>query len=162
MVFGLILRNQICGVAVMPIGTVLLIFDLVEGRGAALFMPGMTLLAVIILASLPRFRGLAASRIRQTSEQDQLKETIMPGKKKPGHSVKDAKVYKKIQEQGGSKEKAAQIANASALRGRSSVGKSSSYDDWKIHDLRERAKALGLSGYSGKNKSKLVSMLRSH
>jgi hypothetical protein len=115
----------------MPIGTVLLIFDLVEGRGAALFVAGMTLLAVIILASLPRFRGLAAPRIRQTSEQDQLKETIMPGKKKPGHSVKDAKVYKKIQEQGGSKEKASQVANASALRGRSSVGKSSSYDDWK-------------------------------
>ena len=38
----------------------------------------------------------------------------MPGKKKPGPSVKDAKVYEEIREQGGSKEKAARIANASA------------------------------------------------
>ena len=48
--------------------------------------------------------------------------------------------------------------------GRSSVGKkggkSGSYDDWKVEDLRKRAKELGMSGYSGKNKSELVSMLR--
>jgi hypothetical protein len=29
-------------------------------------------------------------------------------------------------------------------------------------DLRKRAKELGLSGYSGKHKSELVSMLRNH
>ena len=90
----------------------------------------------------------------------------MPGKKKPGPSVKDAKVYEEIREQGGSKEKAARIANASAARGRSSVGKkggkSGSYDDWNVDDLRKRAKELGLSGYSGKKKSELVSMLRNH
>ena len=88
----------------------------------------------------------------------------MPGKKKPGPSVKDDKVYESIRDQGGSKEKAARIANASAARGRSSVGKkggkSGSYDDWKVEDLRKRAKELGISGYSGKNKSELVSMLR--
>lgn len=90
----------------------------------------------------------------------------MPGKKKPGPSVKDPKVYEEIREEGGSKEKAARIANASAARGRSSVGKkggkSGSYDDWKIGDLRKRAKQLGLSGYSGKTKSELISMLRNH
>jgi hypothetical protein len=88
----------------------------------------------------------------------------MPGKKKPGPSVKDGKVYESIRDEGGSKEKAARIANASAARGRSSVGKkggkSGSYDDWKVDDLRKRAKELGISGYSGKNKSELVSMLR--
>jgi hypothetical protein len=88
----------------------------------------------------------------------------MPGKKKPGPSVKDDKVYESIRDEGGSKEKAARIANASAARGRSSVGKkggkSGSYDDWKVEDLRKRAKELGISGYSGKNKSELVSMLR--
>jgi hypothetical protein len=88
----------------------------------------------------------------------------MPGKKKPGPSVKDDKVYEAIRDEGGSKEKAARIANASAARGRSSVGKkggkSGSYDDWKVEDLRKRAKELGMSGYSGKNKSELVSMLR--
>ena len=90
----------------------------------------------------------------------------MPGKKKPGPSVKDSKVYEEIREQGGSKEKAARIANAAAARGRSSVGskggQSGSYDDWTVDDLRKRAKDLGLSGYSGKNKSQLVSMLRNH
>ena len=90
----------------------------------------------------------------------------MPGKKKPGPSVKDDKMYEAVRDQGGSKEKAARIANASAARGRSSVGKkggkSGSYDDWKVEDLRKRAKELGLSGYSGKKKSELVSMLRNH
>jgi hypothetical protein len=88
----------------------------------------------------------------------------MPGKKKPGPSVKDDKVYEAIRDEGGSKEKAARIANASAARGRSSVGKkggkSGSYEDWKVEDLRKRAKELGMSGYSGKNKSELVTMLR--
>jgi Rho termination factor, N-terminal domain len=90
----------------------------------------------------------------------------MPGKKKPGPNVKDAKVYEEVRQQGGSKQKAARIANAAAARGRSSVGKkgsnSGSYDDWKVDDLRKRAKELGLSGYSGKKKSELVSMLRNH
>jgi hypothetical protein len=43
----------------------------------------------------------------------------MPGKKKPGPSVTDPKVYEEIREQGGSKEKVARIANAAAARGRS-------------------------------------------
>ena len=88
----------------------------------------------------------------------------MPGKKKPGPSVKDDKVYEAIRDEGGSKEKAARIANASAAQSRSSVGRkggeSGSYDDWNVEDLRRRAKELGMSGYSGKNKSELVSMLR--
>jgi hypothetical protein len=90
----------------------------------------------------------------------------MPGKKKSGPSVKDPKTYQEIREQGGSKEKAARIANAAAARGRSSVGKkggqSGSYEDWTVDDLRKRAKDLGLSGYSGMKKSQLVSMLRNH
>jgi hypothetical protein len=88
----------------------------------------------------------------------------MPGKEKPGPSVKDDQVYEAIRDEGGSKEKAARIANASAAQGRSSVGRkggeSGSYDDWKVTDLRKRAKELGMSGYSGKSKSELVSMLR--
>ncbi|HEU4908437.1 MAG TPA: Rho termination factor N-terminal domain-containing protein [Propionibacteriaceae bacterium] len=90
----------------------------------------------------------------------------MPGKKKPGPSVKDAKVYEEVRAQGGSKQKAARIANAAAARSRSSVGKkggkSGSYDDWTVDDLRKRAKELGLSSYSSKKKSELVSMLRNH
>ena len=90
----------------------------------------------------------------------------MPSRKRPGPSVKDDEVYESVREQGGSKEKAARIANASANGSRSKVGqkggKAGSYDDWTISDLRERAKQLGLSGYSGKKKSELVSMLRNH
>jgi len=78
-----------------------------------------------------------------------------------------AQVYEEIREQGGSNEKAARIANAAAARGRKEgrqvrlvCGKSGSYEDWTFDDLRKRVKELGLSGYSGKNKSEPVSMLR--
>jgi Family of unknown function (DUF6328) len=49
----IIMRITLVGVAVMLIGTVLLIFDLVVGRDAALILAGVTLLVVIILATLP-------------------------------------------------------------------------------------------------------------
>jgi len=52
-----IMRFTLVGVAVLLIGTVLLIFDLVIGRTAAVIMASMTLLAVILLALLPRFGG---------------------------------------------------------------------------------------------------------
>jgi hypothetical protein len=90
----------------------------------------------------------------------------MAGKKKPGPSVKDDKVYSELRADGASKEKAARIANAGPARGRSSVGEkggsAGSYDDWTVAELRKRAKELGLSGYSGKKKSALVAMLRNH
>ena len=92
----------------------------------------------------------------------------MPAKKKPGPSVKDPKTYEALRDDGASKEKAARIANAGAQQGRSrsSVAKrggaAGAYDDWTVADLRRRAKELGLSGYSGKRKSELISMLRRH
>ena len=49
----IILRIALVGVAVMLIGTVLLIFDLVIGRTAAFSVAGVTLLLVIIIAVLP-------------------------------------------------------------------------------------------------------------
>ena len=48
-----IMRITLVGVAVMLIGTVLLIFDLVVDRRAALVAAGATLLVVIIIAVLP-------------------------------------------------------------------------------------------------------------
>ena len=90
----------------------------------------------------------------------------MPGKAKPGPSVKDDKTYEALRDEGASKEKAARIANASAGRGRKAVGKkggkAGSYDEQTVDQLRKRAKELGLSGYSGKKKSELISMLRNH
>ena len=43
-----------------------------------------------------------------------------------------------------------------------SGGSAGSYDDWTVAELRQRAKELGLSGYSGKKKAALVAMLRGH
>ena len=84
----------------------------------------------------------------------------------PNPSIKDEKLYEELRDEGNSKEKSARISNAAAARGRSSVGraggKSGSYDDWTVDDLRGRAKELGIRGYSDKNKRELIGMLRNH
>jgi hypothetical protein len=36
------------------------------------------------------------------------------------------------------------------------------YDDRTVPELRKRAKELGITGYSGKKKSELISMIRNH
>ena len=90
----------------------------------------------------------------------------MPPKKDP--SLKKPEMYEALRDQGASKEKAARISNAAAQKGRSASsvaakgGSSGSYDDWTVADLRRRAKELGLTGYSGKNKSELIAALRDH
>jgi hypothetical protein len=84
----------------------------------------------------------------------------------PNSSIKNEKMYEDLRKEGNSKEKSARISNAAAGRGKSDVGKkggkSASYDDWKVADLKKRAKELGISGYSGLNKDKLVAKLRDH
>lgn len=81
-------------------------------------------------------------------------------------NLKDPELYEKLRDQGDSKEKAARISNAAAKRGRSSVarkgGKAGSYDEWTVPELRDRARELGIGGYSGKRKSELISELRNH
>jgi hypothetical protein len=84
----------------------------------------------------------------------------------PNSSIKNEKMYQDLRKQGDSKEKAARISNAAASRGKSSVGrkggKAGSYADWTVPELRKRAKELGMSGYSGLTKDKLVAKLRNH
>jgi hypothetical protein len=89
----------------------------------------------------------------------------MPGRT-PGPSVKDAKVYEALRDEGNSKEKSARIANAGARSGRKKVaatgGSSGSYDDWTLAQLRKRAGELDIEGRSSMNKSQLVDALRHH
>jgi hypothetical protein len=84
--------------------------------------------------------------------------------KRPGPSVKDPEQYEALRREGASKEKAARIANASAARGRSAVGRaggrSPSYESWTRTELYHRAAELGVSGRSGMNKAQLVEALR--
>ena len=88
----------------------------------------------------------------------------MPGSRT--NSLKDPQMYEELRDDGASKEKAARISNAAANRGKSAVGKkggqAGSYEDWKVVDLKKRAKELGLSGYSRKTKQQLVEALRDH
>lgn len=88
----------------------------------------------------------------------------MPGGR--GSSLKNRELYEELRDQGDSKEKAARISNAVATEGAKKVGrrggKSGDYEDWTVPKLRARAKELGISGYSGKKKAELISMLRNH
>ena len=80
------------------------------------------------------------------------------------NSLKDPELYEELRKDGNSKQKAARISNAAAAKGRSAVGRkggaSGDYDDWKVDDLRGKAKELGMSGYSKLKKSELISKLR--
>lgn len=84
----------------------------------------------------------------------------------PNSSIKNEKLYKDLRKKGDSKEKAARISNAAATRGKSSVarkgGKSGSYQDWTVPQLKKRAKELGVSGYSSLTKDKLIAKIRNH
>jgi hypothetical protein len=84
----------------------------------------------------------------------------------PRSQIKDEKTYRKLREQGESKEKSARIANASAASSKSTVGrrggKSPSYDDWSKQDLVKRAREIGIKGRSKMSKAELVKALRDH
>lgn len=88
----------------------------------------------------------------------------MPGRR--NNSLKDPELYEELRDDGASKEKAARISNAAARDGRGAVGRrggeSGDYEDWTVPDLKKRAKEIGLTGYSKKRKSELISALRNH
>ena len=88
----------------------------------------------------------------------------MPGEK--NRSLKNPDLYEELRDDGASKEKAARISNAAANEGEEAIGRrggeAGSYDDWTVEDLKDRAKELGIEGYSDKPKDELVDMLRNH
>lgn len=87
-------------------------------------------------------------------------------KDEPGPSVKDPEVYEALRREGASKEKAARIANAAAREGRHEVSErgaqSPPYEEWTVDELHERAKEIGITGYSDLHKEELIEALRNH
>ncbi|WP_182050754.1 DUF7218 family protein [Changpingibacter yushuensis] len=81
-------------------------------------------------------------------------------------SLKDVELYERLRKDGASQEKAARISNAAAKEGRSTIGRrgatAEDYEDRTVKELRERAKELGLTGYSRLKKQDLITRLRNH
>lgn len=88
----------------------------------------------------------------------------MPRSERP--QLKDPELYEKLRDEGNSEEKAARISNAAAKEGRGTVGrrggKAEDYDERTVPELRQRAKELGLRGYSRLTKPELIRKLREH
>lgn len=84
----------------------------------------------------------------------------------PEPQLKDPDLYERLRKDGASKEKAARISNAAAKEGRGTVGrrggKAEDYEDRTVPELRQRARELGLTGYSKLRKAELIRKLRDH
>lgn len=84
----------------------------------------------------------------------------------PKPQLKDPELYERLRDEGNSPEKAARISNAAAKEGRGAVGRrggeAEDYEERTVEELKERAKELGLTGYSRLRKAELIEKLRNH
>lgn len=84
----------------------------------------------------------------------------------PNPRIKDEELYERLREEGASAEKAARISNAAAKEGRSNIGKrggkAEDYEDRTVPELRDRARELGLTGFSRMRKRELIDAIRNH
>jgi Rho termination factor, N-terminal domain len=79
-------------------------------------------------------------------------------------SVKDKALYKRLRNLGVSVKESARVANAGAKTSRQKGGQrggtATSYANWKVPELRRRAKKAGIKGRSTMNKKQLIKALR--
>ncbi len=78
-------------------------------------------------------------------------------------SVKDKALYKRLRNLGVSVKESTRVANAGAKTSRQKAGQrgaATSYANWKVPELRRRAKKVGIKGRSTMNKKQLIKALR--
>lgn len=80
----------------------------------------------------------------------------------PGKQIKNEKQYKKLRQNGMSKEKAARIANSPSKETGKKGGKAKKYEEWTRNELYDKAKKVGIEGRSSMNKNELINALRNH
>ncbi|GIU93201.1 MAG: hypothetical protein KatS3mg011_2107 [Acidimicrobiia bacterium] len=79
-----------------------------------------------------------------------------------GPTIKDEERYEALRDEGMSKEKAARIANTPRKEAARRGGSSPPYEEWTVDELREKAKEIGIDGYSEMKKGELIDALRNH
>ena len=79
----------------------------------------------------------------------------------PNNRIKNEEQYRALREKGMSKEKAARIAN-SPREASQKGGQSKKYEEWSKADLYNKAREVGIEGYSKMKKDELIDALRNH
>ena len=77
-------------------------------------------------------------------------------------SVQDEEQYKKLGQEGTSKEKAARIANTPRHKEGKRGGKAATYGEWTKSELYDQAKQVGIEGRSRMDKGELIEAWRNH
>lgn len=82
--------------------------------------------------------------------------------KNHGPQIKNDKAYEELRKQGNSKEKAARIANSNLHKVGTKGGRAEQYEARTKDELYQKAKEVGIKGYSKMNKGELIDALRNH